>query len=153
MLIYNDTETRDYLEHHYSQHISDGRLRIASYFEDRVFNDGSRWSCGYVKHLAHSMATGRVLFNLDADNFIDQPLHETLLSLPDNTILINQKPEFNSEGQSGRIGVHRNLYGKTGYRDCGRNDDGDFMYRCFQLNARIRKIACQHTPISNLRTQ
>ena len=65
-----------------------------------------------------------MLFNLDADNFIDNELHQTLLTLPANTLLITKQSEWLPDGRSGRIGCHKSDYGKIVYKDKGRNDDG-----------------------------
>lgn len=149
VLLYNDADAYEYLRRFYADYITDGRLRILSHVEDRIFADGSRWSCGYVKDLAHKMGRGRVLFNLDADNFIDDPLHAALLALPASHILITRQSEWRPDGRSGRIGIHREKYGKAFYRDRGRSDDGDFISQCIALGAKVQQIACQHTPIDN----
>ena len=151
VLTYNDADTYEYLRLSYAQYIADGRLRILSHIEDRVFADGSRWSCGYVKDLAHRMGRGRVLFNLDADNFIDYTLHAALLTLAPNEILITKQSEWQSDGRSGRIGLHGSRYGKSFYRDRGRLDDGDFIDQCVRRGARIKQIPCQYKPIGNSR--
>lgn len=151
VLAYNDTETREYLYRYYTDYIAAGTLRIKSHFEDKTFDDGSRWSCGYVKNLAHDMGQGRVLFNLDADNFIDDHLHAELLTLPTSKILITKQSEWRPDGRSGRIGVHGRIYGKARYRDKGRSDDGDFIGQCIALGLTITQIACQHVPVSNIK--
>lgn len=149
ILAYNDTETYLNLREHYGEYLADGRLRVINWHEDKVFNDGSRWSCGYVKHLAHLMGCGDVLFNLDADNFIDDGLHKALLSLQPNELLITKQSEWRDDGRSGRIGVHRTMYGKARYRDKGRGDDGDFMSQCIAQGVKVKQIRCAYTPISN----
>lgn len=149
VLAYNDTETYLYLREHYGEYIADGRLRVINWHEDKVFNDGSRWSCGYVKHLAHLMGRGDALFNLDADNLIDDDLHAALLALKPKELLITLQSEWQDDGRSGRIGVHRVTYGKARYRDKGRGDDGDFISQCISLGVKVKQIACQHKPIDN----
>lgn len=151
VLAYNDTETYKYLREHYAEHIADGRLRVLDWHEDKAFADGSTWSCGYVKHLAHLMGTGDVLFNLDADNFVDDDLHTALLSLQFNELLIIKQSEWRADGRSGRIGVHRAMYGKAKYRDRGRADDGDFIRQCIEQGAKVKQIRCEHIPIDNKR--
>ncbi|WP_131669833.1 hypothetical protein [Psychrobacter pygoscelis] len=149
ILAYNDDETEHYLRDNYADYIEDGRLRVKTHIENKVFADGSRWSCGYVKDLAHKMATGRVLFNLDADNFIDNDLQATLFSLKKDEILITKQSEWQPDGRSGRIGVHHTLYIKVRYRDKGRSDDGDFIRRCIQAGAKAKQLRCQYKPIDN----
>lgn len=151
ILTYNDTETYQYLYEHYADYITDGRLRVLSVFKNKIFKDGSRWSCGYVKHLAHLMGRGDVLFNLDADNFIDDDLHASLLSLQPNELLITLQSEWRNDGRSGRIGVHRSMYGKARYRDKGRGDDGDFIRQCIAQGVKVKQIRCEIVPINNER--
>lgn len=149
VLAYNDVETYLYLYEHYIDYINDGRLRVLSVNENRVFKDGSTWSCGYVKNLAHLIGRGEVLFNLDADNFIDDDLHAALRSLQPNELLITLQSEWRDDGRSGRIGVHRSLYGKVKYRDKGRGDDGDFISQCIAQGVNVKQIRCEYKPISN----
>lgn len=153
VLTYNDTDTHEYLYRYYADYIAAGTLRVKSHFEDKVFADGSKWSCGYVKDLVHNMARGNVLFNLDADNFIDNDLHAALLSLQANEILITKQSEWQPDGRSGRIGVHSSMYGKARYRDKGRSDDGDFITQCLSLGAKIKQLSCQYAPISNIKNR
>ncbi|MCR8526272.1 hypothetical protein WB334_25370, partial [Escherichia coli] len=105
--------------------------------------------CGYVKDIAHKQATGDVLFNLDADNFIDDELHQTLLTLPANTLLITKQSEWLPDGRSGRIGCHKSDYGKIVYKDKGRNDDGDFIHQAILARLQIKQIPCKYKPIPN----
>lgn len=121
ILVYNDPETYKYLEVNYTEHLSDGRLVISHRGDDKPF------SCGYVKNFAHDLGKGEILFNLDADNFIDTP-HQALLLLKENEILRHVGGQ--DVGLSGRIGVYRKHYLTVkGYRDVGRQDDGDFIRR------------------------
>lgn len=149
VLSYNDIETYQYLHEHHADCIADGRLRVLSVNQNKQFKDGSNWSCGYVKHLAHLMGRGDVLFNLDADNFIDDGLHKALLPLKPKELLITKQSEWRDDGRSGRIGVHRTMYGKARYRDKGRGDDGDFMSQCIAQGVKVKQIRCEYTPISN----
>ena len=149
VLVYNDLASFNYLSDNYAAYIKAGRLRLLHHIENKVFNDGSRWSCGYVKHLAHGMAHGRVLFNLDADNFIDDDLHAALLVLQPNELIITKQSQCLPDGRSGRVGVHSELYGKVIYRDRGRADDGDFIAQCLKHKVKIKQIPCYHKPIAN----
>ena len=122
ILVYNDLETFQYLEEHYQTFINDGRLVIKHRLDDVPF------TCGRVKNFAHELGLGKVLFNLDADNFIDIGTHEALLRLRENEVL--HHVGGNDIGLAGRIGVYRTRYDHVdGYRDVGRNDDGDFIRR------------------------
>lgn len=149
VLLYNDESAYEYLVGNYKEYLEDGRLRIKVHNEDRVFEDGTRWSCGYAKDLSHKMGKGRVLFNLDADNFIDSELRNSLLDLDANEILITEQSEWLPDGRSGRIGVHRCVYGKVRYRDRGRSDDGDFIGQCIGIGLKVKQVSCFYKPISN----
>ena len=151
IVAYNDGSVKPYLQANYADYLSDGRIRVIEHNEDKIFADGSRWSCGYVKDIAHNKAIGDVLFNLDADNFIDDDLHQTLLTLPPNTLLITKQSEWQADGRSGRIGLHKSDYGKIRYRDRGRNDDGDFMLQAHLAKLQFMQIPCLIKPISNVK--
>lgn len=151
IVTYNDADAYEYLHQHYADYILDGRLRVINHVEDKVFADGSRWSCGYVKDIAHRSAIGDVLFNLDADNFIDDDLHDVLLKLQPNELLITLQPEWQPDGRSGRIGVHSKLYSEVQYQDKGRNDDGQYITQCINKGAIVKQIKCKYKPISNIK--
>jgi len=153
VLSYNDADVAPYLKKHYGQYINDGRLKVFEHNEKKVFADGSTWSCGPVKHIIHTLATGRVLFNLDADNFVDDELNDALLNLGENTILVTKQSEWRNDGRSGRIGVTKSMYGPARYRDVGRRDDGDFITQCLRNGARFEQISCKYPPIDNDRPQ
>lgn len=146
ILAYNDDEIEPYLKAHYADYIVDGRLKVRTHHDDYVPVDGSSYACGYVKNLAHAMGTGEILFNLDADNFIDNA-HELLLDLKPDEVIKNIN---NGDGRSGRIGVYKTMFDKVqGYRDEGRNDDGDFIQRCLRAGARLKLMDCNIAPIAN----
>ncbi len=147
VLAYNDDEVEQYLLDKYAEYIADGRLKIKTHHDDYKPKDGSDFSCGYTKNLSHAMGTGKILFNLDADNFIDNA-HEFLLQLKSNQILKNIALP---DGRSGRIGIHRTLFNKVGgYQDVGRSDDGDFVLRCLKAGAKLLQMDCNLAPISNI---
>lgn len=148
ILAYNDDETYDFLIKHYIDYIKDGRLKVSKHHDNYKPFDGSDYACGYVKHLAHQMATGKIVFNLDADNFICNA-HEHLLQLQPNEIL-NNAP-FLPDGRNGRIGVYRSVYNRVGgYKDKGRYDDGVFISDCLRLGGmKLKSIDCNIKPIAN----
>lgn len=151
IVAYNDDSVMPFLQANYADYLCDGRIRVIEHNEDKIFADGSRWSCGYVKDIAHRAALGDVLFNLDADNFIDDELHRALLSLPSNTMLITKQIDWRPDGRSGRIGCHKSDYGKIRYRDKGRNDDGDFMTQAHLAKLKFIQIPCKLKPIPNFK--
>lgn len=151
IIAFNDTTVKPFLQKHYADYLNDGRIKLIEHFENIIFADGSDWSCGYVKDIAHRNAIGDVLFNLDADNFIDDELHELLLNLKPNEIVITKQTEWLPDGRSGRIGIHKSIYGKIRYQDKGRSDDGDFIIQAILSKLKIKQIACKYKPVSNNR--
>ena len=149
IVAYNDDSVLPFIQNNYADYLGDGRIRVVEWNENRIFADGSAWSCGYVKDIAHGQAIGDVLFNLDADNFIDNELHETLLTLPVNTLLITKQSEWLPDGRSGRIGLNKSDYGNIRYRDKGRNDDGDFIHQAISARLQVKQIPCNIKPIPN----
>lgn len=149
IVAYNDDSVLPFLQTHYAEYLNDARIRVIEHTEDKIFADGSRWSCGYVKDIAHRAGLGEVLFNLDADNFIDDDLQHALLTLPTKTMLITKQSEWRPDGRSGRIGVHKADYGNIVYRDKGRGDDGDFMLQAYWARIKKIQIPCRFAPIPN----
>ena len=152
IVAYNDNSVLPFLQTNYADYLNDGRIRVIEHTEDKIFSDGSRWSCGYVKDIAHRAGLGDVLFNLDADNFIDDELHSSLLKLPPKTIIVTKQSEWLPDGRSGRIGCHKTDYGKIYYRDKGRNDDGDFMLQAHLARIKKIQIPCPIKPVPNKNT-
>ena len=147
ILAYNDDEVEPYLHQYYANYIIDGRLKVKTHFDDYKPLDGSNFACGYVKNLSHAMASGIVICNLDADNFIDN-WHSYVLELKPNQVLKNVN---NGDGRSGRIACHKSLFSVVGgYRDVGRSDDGDFVLRCLKTGAELIQTDCNIAPIPNI---
>ena len=143
VLVYNDDTVETYLIEHYPEYISDGRLNIKTHVEDRPY------SFGYVKTLSHAIGVGRVLFNLDADNYIEC-VHDALLDLQDNEILVTAM-SYLKDGRGGRIGVTQSTYKQLGgYLDYQlKPDDDDFIIRAMQLGKRLKRADCVIAPIQN----
>lgn len=152
IVAYNDDSVLPFLKANYVDYLNDDRIRVVEHNENKIFSDGSRWSCGYVKDIAHRAGLGDVLFNLDANNFIDDELHRSLLTLSPKTMIITKQSEWLPDGRSGRIGCHRTDYGKIYYRDKGRNDDGDFMLQAHLAHIKKIQVPCSIKPISNKNT-
>ena len=94
---------------------------------------------------------GEILFNLDADNFIEPHLQESLLTLKPHEVLRSTTGKF--DRSLGRIGIHKSLYKKVnGYMDVGRSDDGDFIMRCLKAKARLINTHCGIEPLSNCKS-
>ena len=147
VLAYNDSTVEPYLREHYAEYLQDGRLKVKTHFDDYQPVDGSDFACGYVKNLSHAMAQGEILFNLDADNFIGNA-HGLLLQLEPNQII--KCNDVYLDGRTGRIGVYRQLFDRVqGYRDTGRTDDGDFVFRCIRSGAKLVQMECLIPPLPN----
>lgn len=153
ILFYNDEESADKFSEKYGREIDEGRIRIIRIVEDRIFKDGTRWSYGITKDYVHSAALGEVLFNLDADNFIDATLHKTLLRLKRNEMVITKQKEWLPDGRSGRIGLCKSMYGILTYKDNGCRDDLEMMNDAVKERLRMRELRCEIEPISNLRPE
>lgn len=142
VLAYNDATVKPYLEKTYPEYIADGRLKV---FE---VNDGKEYQFGVVKNLVHNEATGRVLFNLDADNFITGT-PEKLATLKDDEILISHLPL--ADGRGGRIGVTKTVFDVVGgYRDGQADpDDVDFIKRVKEIAPTVKYETCPRRPLPN----
>lgn len=144
ILAYNDDTVEAWLREHYAEYIADGRIKVKTHYDD--YKGSAPFPYGYVKNLSHAMGSGEILFNLDADNFIDNA-HDALLILKPYQIL---KDMSFREGCFGRIGVYRSLFDKVGgYRDVSRSDDGEFTLRCLLSGAGMLPICCRKKPIPN----
>lgn len=151
ILAYNDDTIEPYINEHYPQQVADGRIVVKSHNDDYVPKDGSDFACGHVKNLSHEMGVGEVLFNLDADNFITHRLHNELLELQEDQILMLDPRTVKPDGRSGRIGIHSTKFKRLrGYRDEGRSDDLDFIRRAFLLGLKAKYTICDVDPLPNV---
>lgn len=121
----------------------------------RMIDDYS-YTSSYAKNVAHRLADGDVLFNLDGDNYITDGLLDDLRSLTDTMILLPVLAGTDS-GIGGRIGYHRSLFRRIGgycERIVGmQGDDGEFRYRARQYITRTKHHANIILPIQNTREQ
>lgn len=141
ILSYNDDEVEPYLRLNFPEYINDGRLKVKSMYHELPF------TCGRVKNFSHAMGTGKILFNLDADNFICNG-HDHALALRPRQILKNTVHD--TFGVSGRIAIYKDdFYRIGGYRDVGRHDDGDIVLRAVKDGMCLLSMRCDILPISN----
>lgn len=143
VLAYNDETIEPYLREHYHNYIRDGRLKVKTHIDPKPY------SFGYVKNISHSMGRGRVLFNLDSDNFIDG-CQDELLILNDSQLLITDK-SYLSDGRGGRIGMTQRTFKKLdGYLDDQASpDDDDLICRAMRLGKFLKRASCPIPPLSN----
>lgn len=147
ILVWNDEETYSWLNQNFRSELDDGRLKIKHHIEER------EWEFGYAKYLSHAMGTQRVLFNLDADNFIDGTV-DTLLNMKDNEVIITRfdYPEMNG-GRIGRIGLTKRRYNLIGGYDIGvgSRQDGLLVFKAANSGCKVVQIPCPVKPISDLK--
>lgn len=150
VLAYNDPTVKVFLEEKYKEYLDNGMIKVREVNDGYIPKDGSSFACGYVKQHSHNMGSGEILFNLDADNFIDDELMKKLEDLKENQILIIDPRTNAPDGRSGRIGIYRkNYYLLGGYRDKGRSDDVDFCTRAVFMRLRVVYHNCNIKPLSN----
>lgn len=118
---------KDYIFRSYAEELFLGKLKYFELITPKTYFDMS-----YAKNVAHCLATGSILFNLDADNLIGDTVRE-LSSLPHNSILIPRMATAPDLGRLGRIGIHADKFHLLrGYSEHIRGmggDDADFIYR------------------------
>ena len=149
VIAWNDSSVKPYLESNYKSYIDKEQIRVIEINESVKFIHGEEFSCGHVKHYSHLEARGRVLFNLDADNYIDDVLEEALYKLKDDELIITLRKEHCGDGRSGRIGITKNNYKRVRYYAKGREDDIDFIIQCARYNLKLVEVPCLIKPIPN----
>lgn len=139
---------KEHLEEHYKDALDSGLIK---YY--RLMH-GYNFYCAYAKNVAHRLATGQVLFNLDADGFISKELIAELRQLKKDEIHV---PRYhgNDEGSYGRLGLLRTTFYKlNGYSENilkMLDDDGNLRHRAMMMglrpvHSRIKHVAIQNTP-------
>lgn len=74
-----------------------------------IFSNCVRWDTSHAKNVAHKIATGKVLFNLDCDNLITEEAIIACKNLQQNQILHNWS-EVYGDGTYGRIGIYQESF-------------------------------------------
>lgn len=139
--------------------LESGRLRYYRTIQPQWF-DVNR-----AKNAAHRLARGKVVFNLDADNYIDQSVRGQLARCEemagDRYVLHNRSKVQNSpyipagDGTYGRIAMPRRTFFDLGGYDeqiLGMgNGDADILYRASREGLRVMGSAQppEHTPVPN----
>ena len=121
---------KDYIFNNFSEYLGN---KLKYYCMEENYN----FTMSYAKNVVHKLASGEILFNLDADNLIHETLINELRELKDHHILI---PKFSShllnEGSYGRLGYTRKaFYSLDGYNEniIGmKADDGDLVGRALK---------------------
>lgn len=139
---------KDYIFKNFSEYLGN-KLK---YYQ---LTDNFNFTMSYAKNIVHKLATGDVLFNLDADNLIHDTLISELRSLKDYQILIPKfSNHWSNEGSYGRLGYTRKaFYDLNGYNEniIGmKADDGDFVGRALKqdfimIHSKTESQAIQNT--------
>lgn len=150
-----DYKSNDGLKNYiFSEYLNELKMGKLKYFE--MVHEYA-YTSSYAKNVAHRLARGKVLFNLDADNFIYDGLIDELKTLTENQLFLPKLTGHYDEGCYGRIGYSRKaFYRLNGYNEniIGmKADDGDLRKRAIPL--RLIPIHAQQstTAIQNTRQQ
>lgn len=136
---------REYILENYQEYLADGRLR---YY--RLITDIKGFDMAYAKHIAHMLGEGRVLFNLDADNFIGASIPE-LMTLPPSSLLVANKIVGTATSRGGRIGMSKSDYVRIGGYNTAMlgmfGDDGELVGRCLKNGMSLKMSNDRSIPI------
>lgn len=115
------------------------------------FNKGIPFIMSLSKNLSHSLASGRIVFNLDIDNFIGDSFRQ--LTQVSSRQYLHAGWDTMAGGTKGRIGVHNTIFRQIGGYDLDLDvacyDDLDLVQRLEMLNlTRISETNIQY-PIQN----
>lgn len=99
------------------------------------------WVAAHAKNIAHKLATGDVLVNLDCDNILVENYCEYLVGLFKQDIIVASDPSDN-KGNVGTCGLiackKEHFYSVNGYDESFEvgwgMDDTNFQYRCRMQN-------------------
>ena len=128
----------DWIWKNFDSEINDEKL---SFFE--VLNE-VHWSCSRAKNLSHRLGNSKYLFNLDADNSIDDKDIELISEAAKLNRVVHQFSGNWPDGSYGRIGISKELFEKIGGYDetmlAMGGQDIDLLRRIFSLNIKIFKL-------------
>ncbi len=102
------------------------------------------WSVSKAKNLAHRLAAGSYLFNLDADNKISDTDIRHIEHAASLGVSCHQFTGVFPDGSYGRIGIPRDLFEKLGGYDEAMlpmgAQDGDLLTRVFRSGHKIIRL-------------
>ena len=144
---HSDDGLDNYIFSNFQQYLKNQKLK---YY--RLISEAKYFDMSYAKNIAHCLASGQVLFNLDADNYIGSSLPE-LLNLPQNTILTPLGISNTGTSRYGRIGVNNGTFhALRGYNEAIKGlagDDGDLIIRALKSGLKITQSQDKSIPIQN----
>jgi hypothetical protein len=127
-------ELNDWIRDTFPDEIKSGRLKYVYY------PDAEHFKMAHAKNMAHRMATGDVLCNVDADNFIGKDFCNALneqFSKNLNSVVRAGNKELNGRGIGGRVAIGREKFmmirGYDNQRSAWGGDD-DMLWRVAQKN-------------------
>nr|WP_312323914.1 glycosyltransferase family A protein [Acinetobacter oleivorans] len=138
---------KDWIFENFREYLENGQLKYFQMVDDYAYTSA------YAKNVAHRLATGDILFNLDGDNYIYDGLLYELRLLKDYQLFL-PRLGIENEGILGRVGYTRDaFYRLQGYNETLvglKGDDGDLRVRAhqfkyFPIHASYRVAAIQNT--------
>lgn len=146
---YNSSDNlRDWIWQNYDADIAAGRLTFFEVLEE------APWHVSKAKNLAHRLAKGAYLFNLDADNFVLQDDRRLIRSVAEKGLCARQGTGRLDDGTPGRIGLPATAFHAIGGYDEGllgvQAEDYDLIIRLEAAGYRfVRLPPPQKLPIAN----
>ena len=143
LLNYNDNELDKFIEINFKEEIANKTLLYLKE-EESVFFEVSK-----AKNLAHFAASGDFLFNLDADNFINNEFdaYRALWKRTENIVIHGDRKKQN-DGSFGRIGLSKKIFNYLGGydEDIGSYyEDVDLIKRCMELKLYYASVTDEKT--------
>lgn len=149
LIDYNSTDNlRDWVWAQFEEEIAAGRLTFFEVLEQ------APWHVSKAKNLAHRLARGSYLFNLDADNFVMAGDRRLIRHAAEKGLCARQGTGNLTDGTPGRIGLPAKVFHAIGGYDEGllgvQADDYDLIIRLVAAgHAFLRLPPPQKRPISN----
>ena len=146
---YNSPDNlRDWIWGRFEADIAAGRLTFFEVLEE------APWHASKAKNLAHRLAKGTYLFNLDADNFVLQDDRRLIRSVAEKGLCVRQGTGELDNGTPGRIGLPAKVFHAIGGYDEGLlgvlAQDYDLIVRLEAAGYRFLRLPPpQKLPISN----
>ena len=128
----------DWARNNLSEHISSGR--VSFYRTD----DPKTWVAAHAKNIAHRIATGDILCNLDSDILIPKMFCEYIGSVfsrkPEIIMAFDSEDPYGNNGCAGMVIARKeHFYSVNGYDEKIRSgwgcDDMNFQFRCRMRNS------------------
>lgn len=142
---HSDDGLDEYIGSGFKEYLDSGKLKYYSLVSEAKYFDMS-----YAKNIVHCLASGKVLFNLDADNFIGTTVEE-LKTLTNKQILTSKNIIGINTSRFGRIGIHASdFHALRGYNENIKNmggDDGNLIIRALHKGFKLIQSQDMSIPI------